>query len=69
MPVVLSKILTKKKNFDITNLAQWFQVNKIALYVNKTDIVIFQYPRKQFTKKLTSVSVVKKFNKEPALNI
>ena len=52
MPVVLSKILTKKINFDITNLAQWFQVNKIALYVNKTDIVIFQYPRKQFTKKI-----------------
>ena len=52
MPAVLLKILTKKINFDIPNLAQWFQVNKTALYVNKTDIVIFRYPRKQFTKKM-----------------
>ena len=27
-------------------LVQWFQANKIALNVNKTDIVIFRSPKK-----------------------
>ena len=27
-------------------LVQWLQANKIALNVNKTDIVIFRYPKK-----------------------
>ena len=27
-------------------LVQWLQANKIALNVNKTDIVIFQSPKK-----------------------
>ena len=33
-------------------LVQWLQANKIALNVNKTDIVIFRSPRKQITKKM-----------------
>ena len=52
MPVVLSKTLTKKINFDLSNLVQWLRANKIALNVNKTDITIFQSPRKQITKKI-----------------
>ena len=52
MPVVLSKTLTKKINFDLSNLIQWLWANKIALNVNKTDIVIFRSPRKQITKKM-----------------
>ena len=50
--VVLSKTLTKKINFDLSNLVQWLRANKIALNVNKTDIVIFRSPRKQITKKM-----------------
>ena len=33
-------------------LVQWLQANKIALNVNKTDIVIFRSPRKQITKQM-----------------
>ena len=52
MPVVLSKVLTKKINFDLSNLVQWLWANKIVLLnVNKTDIVIFHSSRKQVTKK------------------
>ena len=42
--------IDKKINFDLSNLVQEFQANKIALNVNKTDIVIFRSPRKQITK-------------------
>ena len=52
MPVVLSKTLTKKSNFYLPNLVQWLRANKLALNVNKTDIVIFRSPRKQITKKM-----------------
>ena len=45
------KDINKKINFDLSNLVQWLWANKIALNVNKTDIVIFQSPRKQITKK------------------
>ena len=41
------KDINKKINFDLSNLVQWLQANKIALNVNKTDIVIFRSPRKQ----------------------
>ena len=44
--------IDKKINFDLSNLVQEFQANKIALNVNKTDIVIFRSPRKQITKKM-----------------
>ena len=46
------KDINKKINFDLSNLVQWLRANKIALNVNKTDIVIFQSPRKQITKKI-----------------
>ena len=46
------KDINKKINFDLSNLVQWLRVNKIALNVKKTDIVIFQSPRKQITKKM-----------------
>ena len=39
-------------NFDLLNLVQWLRVNKIALNVNKADILIFRAPRKQITKKM-----------------
>ena len=52
MPIVLSKILIKKINFDLTNLVQWLWANKIALNVNKTAITIFHSPIKQITKKI-----------------
>ena len=42
----------KKKNFDLPNLVQWLWANKIVSSVNKTDIVIFQSPRTQTTKKM-----------------
>ena len=35
------KDINKKINFDLSNLVQWLLVNKIAINVNKTDIVIF----------------------------
>ena len=41
MPVVLSKILTKKKTLTYQMLVQWLEASKIALNVNKTDIVSF----------------------------
>ena len=69
MPVVLSKTLTKKINFDLSNLVQWLWANKIALNVNKIDIVSFQSPRKQITKKMNFCLMVKKLDKKPALNI
>ena len=43
------KDINKKINFDLSNLVQWLWANKIALNVNKTDIVIFWSPRKQIT--------------------
>ena len=43
------KDINKKINFDLSNLVQWLWANKIALNVNKTDIVIFRSPRKQIT--------------------
>ena len=46
------KDINKKINFDLSNLVQWLWANKIALNVNKTDIVIFRSPRKQITKKM-----------------
>ena len=46
------KNINKKINFDLSNLVQWLRANKIALHVNKTDIVIFRSPRKQITKKM-----------------
>ena len=45
------KDINKKINFNLSNLTQWLRANKIALNVNKTDIVIFRSPRKQITKK------------------
>ena len=51
MTVVL-KDINKKTKFDLSNLVQWLQVNKIALNVNKTDIIIFRSSRKQITKKM-----------------
>ena len=39
-------------NFDLSNLVQWLRANKLASNVNKTDILIFLSPRKQFTKKM-----------------
>ena len=35
------KDINKKINFDLSNLVQWLLVNKIAINVNKTDVVIF----------------------------
>ena len=35
------KDINKKINFYLSNLVQWLLVNKIAINVNKTDIVIF----------------------------
>ena len=46
------KDINKKINFDLSNLVQWLQANKIALNVNKTDIIIFRSPRKQIIKKM-----------------
>ena len=46
------KDINKKINFDLSNLVQWLRVDKIALNVNKTDIVIFRSPGKQITKKM-----------------
>ena len=40
------KDINKKINFDLSNLVQWLQANKIALNVNKTDALIFWSPRK-----------------------
>ena len=51
MTVVL-KDINKKTKFDLSNLVQWLQVNKIALNVNKTDIIIFRSSRKQITKNM-----------------
>ena len=46
------KNIDKKINFDLSNLVQWFQANKIALgNINKVNIVSFWSPRKQITKK------------------
>ena len=45
------KGINKKTNFDLSNLVQWLGENKIALNVNKTDIVIFRSPRKKITEK------------------
>ena len=44
--------LNKKINFDLSNLVQWLQANKMALNVNKTDIIFFCSPRKQIAKKM-----------------
>ena len=46
------KDINKKINFDLSNLVQWLLANKIALNVNKSDIVIFRSPRKQIAKKM-----------------
>ena len=46
------KDINKKINFDLSNLVQWLLEDKIALNDNKTDIVIFRFPRKQITKKM-----------------
>ena len=46
------KDINKKINFDLSILVQWLRANKIALNVNKTDIVIFQSPRQHITKKM-----------------
>ena len=46
------KDINKKINFDLSNLVQWLQANKIALNSNKTDIIIFRSPRKQIIKKM-----------------
>ena len=47
------KDIDKKINFDLSNLVQWFQANKIALVnINKVNIVSFWSPRKQITKKM-----------------
>ena len=45
------KDINKKVKFDLSDLVQWLQANKIILNVNKSDI-IFQSPRKQITKKM-----------------
>ena len=70
MPVVLSKALTKKINFDLSNLVQWLWANKIVLLnVNKTDIVIFHSSRKQITKKMNFHLSGQKIDKKHALTI
>ena len=46
------KDINKKINFDLSNLVQWLRANKIALNVNKTDIIISRSPRKQITNKM-----------------
>ena len=70
MPVVLSKVLTKKINFDLSNLVQWLWANKIVLLnVNKTDIVIFHSSRKQITKKMNFHLSGQKIDKKHALTI
>ena len=67
IPVVLSKTLTKKINSDLSNLLQWLQANKIALNVNKTDIIIFRSPRKQITKKMNFPLRGQKIRQKPVL--
>ena len=69
MPVVLSKALTKKINFDLSNLVQWLRTNKVALNVNKTDIVIFCSARKEITKKMNFRFSGQKIRQKTALNI
>ena len=46
------KKLNKTINFDLSKLAQWLRANKIYLNVNKTKLVIFRLPKKQFYKNL-----------------
>ena len=41
-----------KTNFDLSNLVQWLQANKVALNVTTTDTVIFRSPRYQITRKI-----------------
>ena len=43
------KDINKKINFDLSNLVQWLRANKIALNVNKTDILIFLPEKKSLT--------------------
>ena len=69
MSVVPSKALTKKINFDLSNLVQWLWANKVALNVNKTDIVIFCSPRKEITKKMNFCFSGQKIRQKTALNI
>ena len=42
------KTLDKLVNFDLKNLLQWLNANKILLNVKKTELVIFKSKRKQF---------------------
>ena len=48
----ISSIKDIKKNFDLSNLVRWLGATKVALNANKTDLKIFQSPRKQVTKKM-----------------
>ena len=41
-----------KTNFDLSNVVQWPQANKVALNVTTTDTVIFRSPRYQITRKI-----------------
>ena len=56
--------LNKKINFDLSNLVQWLQANKMALNVNKTDIIFFCSPRKQIAKKMNFCLSVQKIRQK-----
>ena len=53
------KNISKKIIFDLSNLVQWLQANKIALNFNKNDIVIFHFPRKQVLQKIRQKTCTK----------
>ena len=46
------QLTSNEINFDLSNLVKWFRANKVALNVNKIDIVTFRSPRKQTNKKM-----------------